>query len=486
MRPDELQSYFDTSPAIRLLQAGSAPYVISFLHQRFKQARTIDLSHSDLVSALASFQESLREADCDALREKPEEYLRDWTEKRWLLRFVQAGRNEPAYQLTPHSEQVIEFLQRALQQDLGFVGTESRLLLIMKTLNELIVHSSDDPDVRLAHLREEQAKIAREIEEIEAHGLVPTFGPTRIREQFNLAVRMLKELQGDFRAVEEKFKEITREVQKRQAQGIESRSGILGDVLGAEDELKKQDQGVSFFEFLRFIQSPRQQDHLQEVIGQLLQLQELSEQTEGLETIRHMVKVLLVEADRVLQTTRRLSSSLRRLLDMRTHDERRRVSEVLRNIRVLAASLSDNPPKEIGIEVDEAIEISAPLSRTDWAPAARFEQVDLTEHVVNDELRREAFRAFLQLRPIDWIGLRRRIQQAVGMGDQATLGELLVLEPPEGLVDVLAYLQIACDDGHLVRFDASEEIVLAPRDENAKTLALTVPLVTFVAKGGSR
>ncbi len=486
MTPEDLQSHFDTSPAIRLLQANSAPFVISFLHQRFKQARTIDLPHSELVSALSAFQDHLREAQVYALKERPEEYLRDWTEKRWLHRFIQADRNEPAYQLTPHSEQVIDFLDRALDQDLGFVGAQSRLLLIMKTLNELVVHSSDDPEIRLAHLREEQAKIARQIEEIEQHGAVPIFNPTRIREQFGLAVRLFKELQSDFRGVEEKFKEITREVQKRQAQGVDTRGGILGDVLGAEAALKEQDQGVSFFEFLRFIQSPKQQDRLQSIINELLVLKELADQTDGRETMRHMVTLLLGEADKVLHTERRLSASLRRLLDFRTHDERRRVSEVLRNIRVYAAALGQEPPKHIGVEVDEPVEISAPLSRTDWAPPVKFEQVDLRVHVADEALRQKAFQAFLELRPIDWIGLRRRISLSIVQGNACTLGEVLAESPPEGIIDILAYLQIACEDGHLVRTDATEEIALQPIDGDGKSIAVTIPLVTFIAKGEMR
>eukprot|EP00456_Euglypha_rotunda_P073958 TRINITY_DN674_c0_g5_i1.p2 TRINITY_DN674_c0_g5~~TRINITY_DN674_c0_g5_i1.p2 ORF type:complete len:487 (-),score=110.87 TRINITY_DN674_c0_g5_i1:369-1829(-) len=485
MTPEELQIYFDTSPAIRLLQATYAPHVVCFLHERFKQARTIDIPHSELLPALASYQERLHDAGCATLHDKPEEYLREWSspEKRWLHRFLEAGRSEPIYQLTPHSEQVIEFLERALQQDLAFVGTESRLRMVMQTLEELVIGASDDPEVRLKHLREEQALIARQIEDIEQHGRVTTFAPTRIREQFALAVRMLKQLQGDFRAVEEKFKEITRQVQHRQVQGLDSRGGILGDALGAEDELKKQDQGVSFFEFLRFIQSPLQQDRLQAIIQQLLTLRELAEQSEGLETIRHMVRGLLDEAEKVLQTTRRLSSSLRRLLDTRTQHERRRVTELLRQIRVLAASMSDDPPRNVGLEVDQALEMCAPLSRTNWSPPARFEQVDLTEHVADEELRRAVFRAFLQLRPIDWNGMRQRILQAVRPRGRCTLGELLANEPPTGLVDVLGYLQIACDDGHLVRPDATEEIVLPPSDDDPRTLALIVPLVTFIAGG---
>ena len=79
--------------------------------------------------------------------------------------------------------------------------------------------------------------------------------------------------------------------------------------------------------------------------------------------------------------------------------------------------------------------------------------------------------------------MRQRILQAVRTRGRCTLGELLANQPPTGLVDVLGYLQIACDDGHLVRPDATEEIVLLPRDDDPRTLALIVPLVTFIAGG---
>ena len=326
-----------------------------------------------------------------------------------------------------------------------------------------------------------QDAVRRTGREIEQGGQLKTLAPTRIREQFALAVRLLRELQGDFRAVEDKFKEITRQVQQRQVQGFDARGGILGDALGAEDALKSQDQGVTFFEFLKFIQSPQQQDRLRDIIRQLLHMRELADQMEGLETIRHMVRSLLDEAEKVLQTTRRFSASLRRLLDTRSQQDRRRVTDLLQQIRVLAAKMSDDPPRRIGFEIDGAIEISAPMSRTDWAPPLRFEQLDLTEHVVDEELRRNLFRQFQQLRPIDWNTMRRRIRQAVEPNGHCTLGELLHDEPPEGLIDVLGYLQIACEDGHQVRADATEQVVLP--DGELGLMALTIPLVTFVTGG---
>jgi hypothetical protein len=481
MTPEKLSIYFDTSPAIGLLKADHSPFVVCFLYERFKRAHVIDIPHSDLLSTLAAYQERLHESGHNALRDRPEDLLRIWSssDKRWLRRHLEVGRTEALYQLTPHSEAVIEFVSQALQQDLTFVGTESRLRLVMQTLEELSIKASDDPQVRLKYLRDQQAHVTAEIEEIEQGGQLKTLAPTRIREQFALAVQLLRELQGDFRAVEDKFKEITRHVQQRQVQGLDARGGILGDALGAEDALKSQDQGVSFFEFLKFIQSPQQQDRLREVIRQLLHMRELADQTTGLETIRHMVRGLLDEAEKVLQTTRRLSASLRRLLDTRTQQERRRVTNLLHQIRIFAAKMCDHPPRHFGFEIEGAIEISAPMSRTDWSPPLKFEQLDLSEHVIDEELRRNLFRQFQQLRPIDWNAMRRRIRQALQPSGHCTLGKLLDDEPPEGLIDVLGYLQIACDDGHQVRADATEHVILP--DGDLGLMKLTIPLVTFVA-----
>jgi hypothetical protein len=483
MTPDKLSIYFETSPAVGLFRAEHSPYVVCFLYERFKRAHVIDIPHSDLLPALVAYQERLHDAGHNALRDKPEDLLRIWSsaEKRWLRRHLEVGRTEALYQLTPHSEAVIEFVSQALQQDLSFVGTESRLRLVMQALEELAIKASDDPQVRLKHLREQQTRIASEIDAIERGGKPTTLAPTRIREQFALAVRLLRELQGDFRAVEDKFKEITRRVQQRQVQGLDPRDGILGDALGAEDALKSQDQGVTFFEFLKFIQSPQQQDRLRDVIRQLLQMQELADQNEGLETIRHMVRGLLDEAEKVLHTTRRLSASLRRLLDTRTQQERFRVTDLLRQIRIFAAKMAEDPPRHVGFEVDGAIEISAPVSRTDWSPPLKFEQLDLAEHVVDEELRRNVFRQFQQLRPINWNAMRRRIREAAKPNGNCTLGQLLHDEPPEGLIDVLGYIQIACEDGHDVNTDVTEQVILP--DGDLGLTALTIPLVTFVAGG---
>jgi hypothetical protein len=142
--------------------------------------------------------------------------------------------------------------------------------------------------------------------------------------------------------------------------------------------------------------------------------------------------------------------------------------------------MCDDPPRQIGFKIDGAIEISAPMSRTNWAPHLKFEQIDLSEHVADEELRRRLFSQFQQLRPLDWNAMRRRIRQAVEPRGHCTLGELLQMEPPDGLIDVIGYMQIACEDGHQVRPDASEEVTLPTG--NLRPMTMTIPLVTFVVR----
>ncbi len=486
MDASTLLMHFDSSPAIRLLRAGNAPYVIAFLHAQFKASGTITIPHSDLLPALGSFQEDLQESYPDALRDKPETYLADWCsrDRLWLHRFLEAGRDEPIYQLTPHSEEVIEFLDQSLRKDVGFVGTESRLRLVIETLQKLVIGASEDPAIHLEALQKQKADIESQIAKIERGEEIPAFHPTRIREQFHLAVTMLKELERDFRAVEDRFKEITQDVQQKQIKGMDTRGGILGDALDAEDALRHDDQGVSFYEFFRLIQSSEQQQQLRSIIQQLNQMQELSEQKEGLKTVRRMMPLLLTEAAKVTQTERRLSSTLRRLLDAQAHQERIRVAELLREIRALAAAMSSDPPHtEVAIEVDDAIPIQSPVSRQFWTAPTEFETVDLTEFKTDHHKRDHLFEQFAQLHRIDFRAMRSQIRSATASHGNVGLSELLHEHPPQsGVMDVLGYLQIASDDGHMIDHDLPEEVLIPSGMQPDQTLLVTVPRVTFVSR----
>ncbi len=484
MRLNKLQVYFETSPALRLLRSPNAPFVIDFLTEQFKHRGAVTVPFSDLLAALKTYRHEVHQSWPDFLREPAEVYLSSWCsdETRWLHRFLDSSQSEPVYELTSHTEDAIAFLDRVLRQELGFVGTESRLKIVIDTLADVAAGSSDDPQQRLAHLRKQQRRIEEEITRIEQEGTVTRYRPTQIRERFGTAVSLLRELQGDFRAVEERFKTITRQVQKRQQESLGSRGGILEFALDAEEVLKEEDQGVSFYEFVRFILSPTQQETLQSVVQELARVDALSPLDEGLETIARMVPTLLAEAEKVMNTNRRLSSTLRRLLDTNALKQRQRVAGLLGEIRSLAASLADDPPKDVGLEIDTRIPLSSPFARNFWLEPPEFDSVDLTEYVTDETSRQDAFRDFSQLQRLDWNQMRDNVTDVMSKHEMPTLGRLLYDHPPEsGIVEVLGYIQIAHDDGHMISVAATEDVVLKPETPTERGIAVTVPLIRFAA-----
>ena len=310
MRRESLKTFFEASPTARLLRSDLAPLVIDFLNQTFKTGDTISIGQADLRTRLTCFQEELHAIDPLTMVGAADLYLTKWSEAGWLQRFLESNSTEPQYQLTRHAEEAIRFVDAAIVKNKSLVGTESRLRLVIETLEDLVRGASADPNRRLEYLRSERDRIDREIASIEAGKSIQVYRPAQIRERFQTAVDLLKTLQSDFRAVEERFQSIARDVQQLQASGHDTRGSILGYALDAEDLLKQQDEGISFFAFVAFLISPSQQASLRKSIEEVQQLAELADQHESLARVRRMVPSLLAEADKVMRTTARLSSTL--------------------------------------------------------------------------------------------------------------------------------------------------------------------------------
>ena len=75
----KLLVYFETSPAIRLLNAKvNAPFIIDFLQSQFKREQHLSIEHSDLLISLGSYIEDIREEFPDALKGDSDRYLSCW------------------------------------------------------------------------------------------------------------------------------------------------------------------------------------------------------------------------------------------------------------------------------------------------------------------------------------------------------------------------------------------------------------------------
>ncbi len=392
MELEAVRTFLDSSPTVRLLKADQGAFVLYFLQQTFKASggdAAVAYPQAELRQRLAIFQDEMRAAEMEVLVGSPDRYLLAWSDAGWLRRFLSAESTQPQYQLTRHAEDAIRVVDAALSRDSRLVGTESRLRLVIDTLADVVRGASADPDRRLKQLLADRQRIDEEIEAIRGGATVQTYHPAQIRERFHTAVDLLKTLQGDFRAVEDHFEEIARQVQ-RDSQAVDrTRGQILAEALDAEDLLKEQDEGISFYAFVSFLFSPHAQAELRQTIAEVTRLEAIADQRGALEHVRQMVPSLLSEADNVLRQTGRLSHTLRRLLDAESAGHRRRTAEVLRDIRTLAAKMKANVaetnqavPDSIGLRVETSIGIHSPLARPFWTPPQVFETTPET-HVVD-------------------------------------------------------------------------------------------------------
>lgn len=481
MKLDRLISFFSTNPSAKLLASPHSPYVIFFLNRHFKSDGNLATPQSILQQQLNEFLEQVHETEPDILRDRAEAYLTRWStgDTRWLRRYYDAQHAESVYQLTPHTEDVLKFLTEVLDRSLGFVSTESRLTRIIETLSDILIRGSDDPDKRLRYLKAERDRINDEIRSVEAGDVVSTHSPTAIRERFSDVVSDLISLQGDFRAVEECFKAITRDVQKQQSEEVDSRGNILGFALDAEDRLKEEDQGASFEAFVRLILSQSQQDELERMIAQLDEISELAMQHDGKLRVRSMIRSLSAEAEKVLSTTRRLSSTLRRLLDTRASTSRQRLASILREIQAAAARRSEHPP-DIGLEIYAEVDLLNVSQRTFWESPVCFEEIEISNEDPDEDDRLMAFRRLAELQRLDWETMQSNVTSLFQSNERFTLPQLLELHPPTGgSIEVLGYIQLAHDCGHEVDENQVEVIYVEDPEETGDSRPYEIPRVVF-------
>jgi hypothetical protein len=464
-------------PGWRLLRAGNAAFVASVLHAVFVAGNARTISEPVLVEVVDDAIYQQRQVDPDALPRSAKEYLTEWTspEKGWLRSFYPPGSDVPSYDITPAAEKAMVWLESLMARQ--FVGTESRLLTVLRLLQQIVEESQDDPRERLAALHRRRAEIDAQIALVES-GQVTVLDDTAVRDRFQQFASTSRELLSDFREVEANFRALDRGVREQIAAWDGARGSLLDEVFGEREAIADSDQGVSFRAFYDFLMGAQRQDEFDELLDAALALPALRDADPSL---RYVVADWLRAADAVQSTVAQLSHQLRRFLDDRAYLENRRIAGLMQSIEARALRLRDHPPPGTPVEIDEAkADIAVPMARRLYAPPPRI-TLDTSpvqagdEDVATDEL--------FDLVSVDPQRLRDAVASTLSHRDQATLGQVLSEHPAEqGLAEVLTYLSVADGDGRAV-FDPTASERVSWQVDGADVHA-AVPLVIFTGGAG--
>lgn len=471
-----LETLRDSHPAWRLLTADHAAFIASFLHKTFIAPNKRTIPDAVLSSNLEDYLYHLRrETGPEQFKRDAGAYLDEWSSDRcgWLRKYYASVADEPLYDLAPAAELALSWL--ASLGPRSFIGTESRLITIFELLRQLIEGTETDPDVRVVALMRQRKAIDEEIAKIR-EGRIDILDPASVRDRFLEVVTTARSLLADFRAVEQNFRDLDREVRERIATWDGRKSELLDDIFEARDAISDSDQGRSFIGFWDLLMSESRQEELTNLLKKALEL----EAVQKLQPDRRILRIHhdWITAGEVTQrTVAQLSSELRRYLDDKVWLENRRIMEILRNIEETALAVRTSPPGERFAEIDGlAPTVRLVIDRPLFSPPANPEIDDLISVASGDDISADALFDRVW---VDKTQLRTHVWRALQQQDQISISELLEIYPLEkGLAELIGYLSIASGDDTAVIDDSAKQTITWT-DDTGVTRQATLPLVIF-------
>ncbi|MEZ5901216.1 MAG: DUF3375 domain-containing protein [Hyphomicrobiaceae bacterium] len=472
----QLQSLRETHPAWRLMTAGNAAMIASFLQRAFVAPNVRTMNESVLAAKLEDFLFHLRRSEGeDAFPRDATSYLEDWASDRcgWLRRYYASGTDEPLYDLTPATELALGWLQSLGPR--AFIGTESRLITILELLRQLVEGTETDAGSRIETLLRQRAEIDAEMARLR-EGHVDLLSPASVRDRFAEVVATARSLLSDFRAVEHNFRTLDREVREKIAVAEGSKGELLGGIFEARDAIAESDQGRSFTAFWDLLMSETRQEELETLLARVLSL----EAVQKLEPDKRILKIHYdwIAAGEVTQrTVAELSGELRRYIDDKVWLENKRIMEILRGIEQSAIAVRMNLPQESLAAVDDLKPgIALTLDRPLFSPPLKPE-ID-GEVSVADGADIDADSLFDRVY-VDKARLRGVIRRALQRSDEVALHEIVAAYPLEqGLAELVAYLSIATEEDGALIDDAVKETICWT-DAEGLTREATMPRVIF-------
>ena len=481
MEFEDLELLRERHAAWRLLRASNAGLVLGFLGGHFVEGNRGACAAGELAAALDDYLyalNSMARADAEtsegaSLRfpKDPRSYLEDWsaTDAGYLRRFYPPGDDEVHYEVTSAFEKAYAWVGSLKGR--AFVGTESRLHIVVELLRQIVHGTQDNPELRLAELHRRRAEIDAEIAAVEA-GEVDVLDGTGVRDRFQQLSATARELLSDFREVEDNFRLLDRAARERIATWDGSKGDLLQDLVGSRSDITGSDQGRSFQAFYDFLLSQSRQQELSDLLAGLAGIDAVAAD----DRIRSIHHDWSEASDRAQRTVRQISEQLRRFLDDQVWLENRRVLDLVRAVEAAALQVRADPPP-FGLTVDvPGIEVALPFERPLYQAPVPVE-VDSAVAVGDGEFDTDLL---FEQSFIDQARLLDNIRSVVPPGSAARLDDLVLLYPIEhGAAEVIGYLALPQEDVTMEIDDTAESVVEYPHPTDpGATHRLRMPKVT--------
>lgn len=486
---DQLEQFKEHSLALRLLRSQHFALLASFFHHAFIATNRRSIPYLELVAMLEQHLFNITDSYGDERYPKSARaYVDDWinTKGGYLRKYLPQQSDEPECDLLPEVEKVLRWLEEI--QGRQFVGTESRLKMLIELIGELVQGTSEDSEAKLRTLRARKAEIEQEIIAVEL-GQDSGFSDTQVRERLFLLANMSRQLLGDFRQVEANFRSLDKETRKT----ISLRGGRKGEVLdhifSHQDVIDDSDEGQSFSAFFELLMTPQLRDSIRHNLQELLNQEQGRILVQQDSLLSHLYSYLLEAGAKVHGTRQQITDQLRRYIQEQSQDNRR-IIELIHEFEALAHQHQSQQQHNDQKPIDLKAELTT-LAGTQAAINAVFSrqlyQEKGSEHInsqpeMGDATEQVDLTPLLTISHIDELQLQKNISQCVlDNGGQTTLEQIIERYPLRyGLDELLTYIKLACEQVLPAHIDEQHEQVIRWQPDPELTRTIKIPAITFI------
>ena len=462
----KIANILNNSPSVDLLRMRNREVIITYLVNTFSNqqgAISSEKMHHQLADYLEAVQveidEDIEITFADTYEIKAKKYVQNWTNKGFLTNY-QDETGEIYYELSSHSSKTLDWLSSLKKEE--YVGAESKFKNIFNQLKELVEFTNEDIDKRVQLLEDKKLEIEQQIQRIKIGEDVKVFQDFEIVPRLNQLTKSAKELLSDFKEVEDNFKEITKDIYLKHAEGSLTKSHILEFTFDAIDELKNSHQGKSFYAFYTFMLTPA----LQEEWGKLTKELYSTLKEKDIEItdyfLKGMKKHLYSSGQKVSKANDKMAEKLSRIIRENEASKSENTKKIIQDIKKSLIELSKAKKRpDISFELEIDADLNIPFERK-----ITFEQSQELVYKTNPKLADESISHSNQLNKLFSISvidkeiLRVRIREVLKNKSQTTLAEIIDnfggIE--KGLPELFGYIGIVKEFKHSIHPDKKQRI----------------------------
>ncbi|MCO6173630.1 DUF3375 domain-containing protein [Flavobacterium sp. NRK F10] len=482
----QILNILNTSPSVELLHLRSREIIIEFLMNTFSSEQG-SISTENIHNQLADFLEYKQvendeESEINAFdtyEEKAKKYILNWTNKGFLANYPDE-QGEVFYELSANSSKTIDWLT-SLKKD-EFIGTESKFNNIFNQLKELVEFTNEDAEKRIELLEEKKLEIEQQIQRIKIGEDVKVFEEFEIVPRFNQLNQSAKELLSDFKEVEDNFKEITKGIYQKHADGSLTKSDILEFTFDALEAIKESQQGKSFYAFWSFILNPELQNRWETLTRELYKTLEEKSIPVNDSFLKGMKKHLHSSGQKVYKANDKMAEKLSRIIRESESSKSEATKNIIQEIKKQLVEISKTKTKkkpDISFELETDIEINILFERK--LTLEQKEEMSYTDkpQVANEDITssNNLNKLFSQSN-IDKELLRKRVKNILKEKSQTTLLDVVEIYGglEKGLPELFGYIGIVKEFKHSINLEKTQNVVFDV--ENKKQIKIPEIILT--------